>query len=54
LRDNKVLRLKKLLQEIKGQKLNLFSEKILDVEVYKNLILREKFVLDTLSALKNQ
>jgi hypothetical protein len=48
LRDTEVLRLKKLLQEIKEQKLNLFSEKILDVEVYKNLVLREKFVLDTL------
>jgi hypothetical protein len=54
LKDEEVLRLKKLLQEIKGQKLNLFSEKILDVEVYKNLILREKFVIDTLGALKNQ
>ena len=48
MRDTEVLRLKKLLQEIKEQKLNLFSEKILDVEVYKNLVLREKFVLDTL------
>jgi len=54
LRDNEVLRLKKLLQEIKGQKFTLFAERILDVEVYKNLALREKFVLDTLNEFKNQ
>ncbi|MFK7761016.1 MAG: hypothetical protein AB8B46_02690 [Candidatus Midichloriaceae bacterium] len=53
MKGDEVLRLKKLLQEIKGQKLNLFSEKVLDVEVYKNLSLQEKFVLDTLSMFKN-
>jgi hypothetical protein len=45
--------LKKLLLEIKEQKFALFSEKIIDVEIYKNLTLKEKFVLDALNELKN-
>ncbi len=53
LKANELIILKKLLLEIKEQKFGLFSEKVIDIEIYKNLAFKEKFVLDALNELKN-
>ncbi|WP_236870344.1 hypothetical protein [Candidatus Bandiella numerosa] len=54
LKASELIILKKLLLEIKEQKFDVFSEKIIDIEIYKNLVLKEKFVLDALNEFKNQ
>lgn len=54
LKASELIILKKLLLEIKEQKFGLFSEKVIDIEIYKNLVLKEKFVLEALNELKNQ
>jgi hypothetical protein len=53
LKASELIILKKLLLEIKEQKFGLFSEKVIDIEIYKNLAFKEKFVLDALNELKN-
>ena len=53
LKASELIILKKLLLEIKEQKFSLFSEKVIDIEIYKNLAFKEKFVLDALNELKN-
>jgi hypothetical protein len=53
LKASELIILKKLLLEIKEQKFCLFSEKVIDIEIYKNLAFKEKFVLDALNELKN-
>ena len=53
LKASKLIILKKLLLEIKEQKFGLFSEKAIDIEIYKNLAFKEKFALDALNELKN-
>lgn len=53
LKASELIILKKLLLEIKEQKFALFSEKVIDIEIYKNLAFKEKFVLDALNELKN-
>ena len=53
LKASELIILKKLLLEIKEKKFGLFSEKVIDIEIYKNLAFKEKFVLDALNELKN-
>ena len=53
LKASELIILKKLLLEIKEQKFGLFSEKVIDIEIYKNLAFKDKFVLDALNELKN-
>ena len=53
LKENKLLKLDNLLKELREQKLELLSNKIMDFDLYKLLSLKEKFILDTIKAINN-